>query len=169
MPRQVSASHILVKTEQEAQALRARIAAGEDFGEIAKKHSTCPSGRNCGDLGWFRKGQMVPEFEKAAFALKKGQMSEVVKTSFGYHIIMCDDVDAGGQIAMADARNDIERQIRNTKGEETVKALIEQAKKATPVTINEGYFQSTEPEMPIPGAGMPQVVPAPPSETDGAK
>ncbi|HIH02764.1 MAG TPA: peptidylprolyl isomerase [Methanoregulaceae archaeon] len=92
MPRQVSASHILVKTEQEAQALRARIAAGEDFGEIAKKHSTCPSGRNCGDLGWFRKGQMVPEFEKAAFGAKKGEVVGPVKTQFGYHLIRVNDM-----------------------------------------------------------------------------
>ncbi len=161
--------HILVPSEAEAKSILARLKKGEDFSKLAGEKSKCPSSKQGGDLDWATQGMMVPEFEKAAFALKKGQMSEVVKTSFGYHIIMCDDVDAGGQIAMADARNDIERQIRNTKGEETVKALIEQAKKATPVTINEGYFQSTEPEMPIPGAGMPQVVPAPPSETDGAK
>ncbi len=91
MPRQVSAAHILVKTEQEAAALKQRIAGGEDFGELAKKHSNCPSGKSCGDLGWFRKGQMVPEFEKAAFDGKKGDVVGPVKTQFGYHLIRIND------------------------------------------------------------------------------
>ena len=72
-------------------ALKQRIAGGEDFGELAKKHSNCPSGKNCGDLGWFRKGQMVPEFEKAAFEGKKGDVVGPVKTQFGYHLIRIND------------------------------------------------------------------------------
>ncbi|NLX50266.1 MAG: peptidylprolyl isomerase [Methanospirillum sp.] len=92
MPRQVSASHILVRTEQEAKALSARIASGEDFGELASKHSNCPSGRNHGDLGWFRKGMMVPEFEKAAFGAKRGEVVGPVRTQFGYHLIRVNDL-----------------------------------------------------------------------------
>ncbi len=92
MPRQVSASHILVKTEKEAQDLKARIASGEDFGDLAKRYSNCPSRQNCGDLGWFRKGQMVPEFERAAFAAKKGEVVGPVRTQFGYHLIRVNDV-----------------------------------------------------------------------------
>ena len=91
MPRQVSAAHILVRTEQEAIALRQQLADGADFGDLARKHSTCPSGRDGGDLGWFRKGQMVPGFERAAFAGEKGEVVGPVKTQFGYHLIRIND------------------------------------------------------------------------------
>ena len=64
-----------------------RIADGEDFAAVAKRFSGCPSGKNGGDLGWFGKGQMVPEFEAAAFAAEKGAVIGPVKTQFGYHVI----------------------------------------------------------------------------------
>ncbi|MGY5870645.1 MAG: peptidylprolyl isomerase [Candidatus Thorarchaeota archaeon] len=84
----VRASHILVDKHSQAQALISKIAEGEDFKMVARRHSSCPSKKKGGDLGWFTKGQMVPEFEKAAFKLNVGAMtSEPVKTKFGYHII----------------------------------------------------------------------------------
>lgn len=83
----IRASHILVEKEETAKDILKKINAGEDFSELAKEHSTGPSGPNGGDLGIFGKGQMVPEFEKASFALKIGEVSEPVKTQFGYHII----------------------------------------------------------------------------------
>ena len=84
----VRASHILVDKHSQALALISRIAEGEDFGQVAKQYSTCPSKKKGGDLGWFTKGQMVPEFEKAAFGLNVGAMTrDPIKTKFGYHII----------------------------------------------------------------------------------
>lgn len=84
----IRASHILVDKHSQALALITRIAEGEDFGQIAKQYSSCSSKKRGGDLGWFTKGQMVPEFERAAFALSVGAMTrEPVKTQFGYHII----------------------------------------------------------------------------------
>ena len=84
----VRASHILVDKHSQALALISKIAEGEDFGKVAKQYSSCPSKKKGGDLGWFSKGQMVPEFEKAAFALSVGAMTrEPIKTKFGYHII----------------------------------------------------------------------------------
>ena len=86
MPSKVQCAHILVKTEAEAKAILERLRKGEKFGAVAKKVSLCPSGKRGGDLGTFSRGKMVKEFEKAAFALEKNQIS-FVKTKFGYHII----------------------------------------------------------------------------------
>lgn len=87
MPDKVRCAHILVKTQTEAKNVQDRLAKGEAFADIAKQVSLCPSGKKGGDLGKFGRGQMVKEFEVAAFKLEKGQTSEPVKTQFGYHII----------------------------------------------------------------------------------
>lgn len=87
MAKQVRASHILVKTEEQANDILKRINGGEDFADVAKRFSKCPSGNKGGDLGWFGKGMMVPEFEKAAFETADGKIIGPVKTQFGYHII----------------------------------------------------------------------------------
>jgi len=110
-PERVKVSHILIipdaspssptgLTEDAAQKLALEIIkkakAGESFAELAKKYSRdTGSASKGGDLGWFSKGMMVPEFEKAAFALKKGEISGVVKTKFGFHVIKCFDKDTG--------------------------------------------------------------------------
>ncbi len=87
MATQVRASHILVSSLDEVNFLVTELKAGKSFEELAKKHSTCPSGQRGGDLGFFGKGMMVPEFEKAAFSLEPGMVSAPVKTQFGYHLI----------------------------------------------------------------------------------
>lgn len=91
MADEVRASHILVKTEGEARNILDQIKTGSDFGELAKAHSECPSKRKGGDLGYFRRGQMVKEFEEAAFGMQRGQVSEPVQTQFGYHLIKVTD------------------------------------------------------------------------------
>ncbi|MCL2288650.1 MAG: peptidylprolyl isomerase [Candidatus Bathyarchaeota archaeon] len=87
MTNKIHCAHILVKTLTEAQTIKARIDKGESFSEIAKQTSLCPSGKKGGDLGSFGRGQMVKLFETAAFQLEKDQISDPVKTEFGYHII----------------------------------------------------------------------------------
>ena len=87
MSNKVHCAHILVKTEKEVNQVLDRLKKGEKFSAIAKNVSLCPSGKRGGDLGAFGRGQMVKEFENAAFALDKGQISGIVKTQFGYHII----------------------------------------------------------------------------------
>ena len=98
----VRASHILLmyqgsarstatrskaEAQQQIADLQAKIAGGADFAELARAHSDCPSGAKGGDLGQFGRGQMVPEFETAAFGMEVGQTSDVVETAFGYHLI----------------------------------------------------------------------------------
>jgi parvulin-like peptidyl-prolyl isomerase len=87
MPDKVRCAHILVKTQTEAKTVQDRLAKGESFSAIAQQVSLCPSGKKGGDLGKFGRGQMVKEFETAAFQLQKGEVSQPVKTKFGYHII----------------------------------------------------------------------------------
>jgi len=87
MATQARASHILVRTEDEANRILKRINDGEDFAAVAKRFSSCPSRKNGGDLGWFGKGQMVPEFENVAFGNDAGKVVGPVKTQFGYHVI----------------------------------------------------------------------------------
>jgi peptidyl-prolyl cis-trans isomerase C len=87
MPNKVHCAHILVKTENEAKMILERLKKGEKLANIAKEVSLCPSGKRGGDLGTFGRGKMVKEFENGAFALEKGQISPIVKTKYGYHII----------------------------------------------------------------------------------
>jgi peptidyl-prolyl cis-trans isomerase C len=87
MAQQARASHILVKTEEQANQILKRLADGEEFDKVARRFSSCPSGKNGGDLGWFGKGQMVPEFEQVAFGNDAGKVVGPVKTQFGYHVI----------------------------------------------------------------------------------
>ena len=102
MADQVRASHILLmhdgsarssatRSKEEAASqiadLKARIEGGADFADIAREHSDCPSGAQGGDLGTFGRGKMVPEFETATFAMVVGELSDVVETDFGFHLI----------------------------------------------------------------------------------
>lgn len=106
MKTQIRASHILLtfkgasqsatrRTRLEAEAtinvLLGELAAGADFAELARRHSDCPSSEDGGDLGYFGRGAMVEEFEDAAFALAQGEVSGVVETSFGFHLIQRTD------------------------------------------------------------------------------
>lgn len=91
MAEEIKASHILVETEEEAISLKEEILAGTAFEDAAMENSLCPSGADGGDLGYFGKGQMVREFEEAAFDLKVGEISEPVKTNFGWHLILVTD------------------------------------------------------------------------------
>jgi peptidyl-prolyl cis-trans isomerase C len=87
MVKEVHAAHILVKSDKKASEVLDKINKGLSFTEAARKYSDCPSGKSGGDLGWFCKGKMVPEFEKVAFEGENGKLLGPVKTQFGYHLI----------------------------------------------------------------------------------
>ena len=81
------ARHILVSTNETCENLKTQIEGGADFGALAKEHSSCPSGKQGGDLGEFGPGQMVPEFDKVVFNEEVGKVHGPVKTQFGYHLL----------------------------------------------------------------------------------
>ena len=117
-PPQVLCQHILVKgTSAEAfekiRAIRERIVAGADFAEEAKKNSDCPSGAEGGSLGWFGRGMMVPEFDKVAFEMKKGEVSDIVTTQFGYHIIYKAGEKGGTAQTLVDVHDQIKDLLRH--------------------------------------------------------
>ena len=84
---EATARHILVTSEEQCSQLKSEIEAGADFAELAKKHSTCPSGANGGDLGSFGPGMMVPEFDKVVFSADVNTVQGPVQTQFGYHLL----------------------------------------------------------------------------------
>lgn len=92
--QRVKASHILVDNLDKANELYENIKNGDDFADVARKYSTCPSSRNGGDLGFFGRGQMVKEFEEKSFSMNVGDISEPVKTQFGYHLIHLTDKES---------------------------------------------------------------------------
>jgi peptidyl-prolyl cis-trans isomerase C len=82
-----TARHILVSTEEECERIKQEIAAGSDFADMAKQHSSCPSGQTGGELGEFAPGQMVPEFDKVVFSEEVNVVHGPVKTQFGFHLV----------------------------------------------------------------------------------
>jgi len=85
--QKISALHILVNQEFEARDLEKKLSDGAEFEKLARDFSICPSGKDGGNLGEFGKGVMVPSFEKAAFALLPGEVSPIIRTQFGFHLI----------------------------------------------------------------------------------
>ena len=136
-PLLLRASHILVKTEAEANALKAQLDAGGDFEELARQNSIDATAVRGGDLGFFQKGQFVPEFEEAVFALKKGEISAPVKTSFGYHIIRLNDRAEPRLRDLKSVKSLVEERLVNEKRSSTLKTLIEKLKGNTKVEIDE--------------------------------
>jgi len=125
---QIRARHILVKTEEKAKEIFELIAHDGDFVELAKKHSTGPSGKNGGDLGYFGEGQMVPPFSKAAFALKVGEVSEPVKTRFGWHLIKLEDRRESAMPPFAELKDRIVEHLARQKTREVTLGLRKGAK-----------------------------------------
>lgn len=117
---EVHARHILVETEDEAKAIITELDAGGDFAELARERSTGPSGATGGDLGYFTKGQMVPPFAEAAFAMEPGDVSESpVQTDFGWHVIKVEDRREGTPPSFAD----MEAEVRQSLAREFAEAI----------------------------------------------
>jgi len=137
-PHQVKASHILFTVSEDASAeqdaaikekaldVLERIKKGEDFHALAKTYSACPSAQRGGDLGYFGKGKMDPAFEKVAFSLGVGEVSQVVRSSFGYHLIKVEDVKPEHVRPLGEVKDQIVRVLKAEKGKELARLKIEE-------------------------------------------
>lgn len=126
--QEVHARHILVETEDEAKAVEAELKKGADFAELAKKKSKDPGASDGGDLGFFTKDQMVPEFSAAAFALEPGKISDPIKTQFGWHIIKVEEKRNRKAPDFAQVKPQIETYVTRKAQSEYVTKLRETAK-----------------------------------------
>jgi peptidyl-prolyl cis-trans isomerase C len=126
---EVHARHILVPTEDEAKAILAQLKAGADFATLAKEKSKDPGGADGGDLGYFTKEQMVPEFAAVAFKLDKGQISDPVKTQFGWHIIKVEDK----RLKPTPTFEQVKGQIENYVAHRAQAALVEKLRASASV------------------------------------
>ncbi|MDP5275728.1 peptidylprolyl isomerase [Chengkuizengella axinellae] len=133
---QVQASHILVETLEEAEDLLQQINDGADFAELAKTYSTDPgSGANGGDLGFFGRGMMVPEFDEAAFNLSVGEVSEIVQTDFGYHIIKVTDKKEASKATLEEKQEEIKEELTKVKTGEEYQLWIEETKTGSDIEV----------------------------------
>lgn len=124
-PERVQASHILVDNEAFALEILAEINGGLSFGDAAGKYSSCPSKERGGDLGFFGRGQMVPEFELAAFNMAPGEISQPVQTQFGYHLILLNEKESGGVLDLDEISLDLMKDLTMKKQSDLYSAKVE--------------------------------------------
>ncbi len=135
-PESVRASHILVDSEDKANEVLKEISEGLDFEEAARKYSLCPSKDKGGDLGEFTRGQMVVEFEEAAFSMEIDTISEPVRSQFGYHIIKLISKNEASISKLDEVKNQITQQIIGTKQQEVYLNKTEDLKNKYEAKIN---------------------------------
>jgi peptidyl-prolyl cis-trans isomerase C len=136
-PEQVHAEQIVVKTEEEAQALLAQIRHGsQTFEDLARKHSLSPDARQGGDLGWFSRGMMPPIFEEVCFSLPEGQISDVVPSTYGFHLFKTLGHRPAGKPTFEEVRAELEGKLRREKDATAEHAYVEALKQKANVQID---------------------------------
>ncbi|SDX82979.1 foldase protein PrsA [Citreimonas salinaria] len=141
-----NASHILVETEEEAQAIAEEVRAGADFATVARENSTGPSGPNGGSLGWFGPGMMVEPFQNAVEALEPGEISDPVETQFGWHVIKLNETRAAEAPELEEVRAQIESELQQQAVQEFIDARVEEAEitRTAPGEINTSTLNDLE-------------------------
>ena len=135
-PLMLRASHILVKTEGEAAKIKSELAAGADFEETARAKSVDTTARRGGDIGFFQKGQLVPEFEDKVFGMKKGEISDPVRTPFGYHLIKLTDRVPPSLKDFQSVKRQVHDRLLNEKRTKQFKALLKKLKGDSKIDVN---------------------------------
>jgi peptidyl-prolyl cis-trans isomerase C len=143
----VRVRHIMVKTREEAQEIKKRLYRGEDFVTLAKQYSIWPTKEKGGDLGYIERGMVNKSFERAAFALKnEGDLSDIVKTEFGFHIIRLEDRAERHQLTFSEANDDIRKLLKEKKRKAILAAHLEELRKGAHIHINEQLLTEEEKE-----------------------
>ncbi|TET09814.1 MAG: hypothetical protein E3J83_01545 [Candidatus Atribacteria bacterium] len=144
-PEQVHARHILVETEEEANNLLLQLKEGlTDFAELAKEKSIGPSAPSGGDLGFFTRGQMVKEFEDAAFSLEPGEISGVVQSQFGYHIIKCEEKKEEYSPTFEEAKERISNTLKYQRENEAIIAFTSKLREEAFIVFNYDFDAEIE-------------------------
>jgi len=138
----IKASHILVGTEEEANDISDRLKKGEKFAKLAELSKDTGSAKKGGDLGYFGRGQMVPEFEQAALSLKPGEVSKPVKTRFGYHIIKLVDIQKGEPADFEQSKESIQRQLLGEKRKRVFDSFVDKLKTDIKITTHENEISA---------------------------
>ncbi len=140
-PERASAQHILIRpasasdadrvtAESRLENIRTQIEQGQAFADLATAHSDCPSGKsNGGSLGWFARGMMVPEFDEVVFAMDVGELSDIIETQFGFHLIYKTGADEGGQASFSEAEPKVRELMRHARRGECVAAQVAELRK----------------------------------------
>ena len=147
VPERIKASHILLSTEEEAKKVLGELKAGADFSETAKAYSKDLTKDRGGDLGYFQAGQMIPEFEKASFELNSGETSDIVKTRFGYHIIMVTDKKPSEYKELPEVKENIRTRLIEQGKQQQFRDFVQVLKDKAKIKIKEESLK-TEPEAP---------------------
>jgi len=158
---QIKASHILVKTEPEAKEIQKQLKGGTSFEELAKKHSIDGAAAKGGDLGWFGKGSMLPDFEKVAFGLKEGETSGIVPTKFGFHLIKLTGKRAAGPRSFEEVKDQIKAAIVPEKQQETFKKLKDDLKKDAKIAVKDDAIKGLKSKAPEEANAKPAAPKAP--------
>lgn len=144
VPETFKASHILVKSEEKAKEVMAKLSGGESFEELARTESIDLTNRRGGDIGYFKKGQLVPEFEKACLELEVDQVSPIVKTSFGYHIIKLTDKKPSELKKFEDIKVGIESEVTSLKKREKFNHIVQDLKNKAHIEVNYDLIKDDE-------------------------
>jgi peptidyl-prolyl cis-trans isomerase C len=145
--KEINTRHILLKTEEEAKQIKEKLQNGEDFIELAKKYSIDPNAKTTGgEIGFHPKGTLFPEYEEAAFKLTKiGQVSNIVKSQLGYHIIRLEGTKPPAFVSFDEVKDFIKQQLVQEKQKELVEKYIDGLKKNAKITINESLLKEEKP------------------------
>lgn len=143
-PIRLRASHILIHTESEAKEILQKLGAGVDFAQLAREYSKDPSKEKGGDIGYFSRGQLIPEFENVCFSLEVGEVSDIVKTQLGYHIIKLTEKKEPATKELSEVRSEIEKNLRDQTERESFEKLVKGLRAKSHVKINEGLLKDVE-------------------------